>query len=228
MNRGAKILIIDDEKSIRRFLEISLDAQGYKLFLAKTGKDGLEMFNNNHPDVVILDLELPDIPGQTVLSNIRAQSAVPVIILTVSNTDKEKENLLDAGADDYLTKPFSMTELLARIRVALRHAVNLKESPVYSNGPLEINFNTRVVKVNTLLVELTPTEFNLLKVLVKYEGKIITQSQLLKEVWGPHAVQQAHYVRIYVSQLRRKLENNTGIKGLIGTEQGVGYRLTIF
>jgi two-component system, OmpR family, KDP operon response regulator KdpE len=228
MTSGAKILVIDDEKSIRRFLEISLQSQGYSLYLAKSGTEGLRICEDQHPDVVILDLGLPDMTGLDVLKKIRDKSSIPVIILTVNNTDKEKETLLDSGADDYLTKPFSMTELLARIRVALRHSVNLKENPIYSNGPLHIDFNTRVVTVNSVSVKLTPTEFDLLKVLVKYAGRIVTQGQLLNEVWGPHAVEQSHYVRIYVGQLRQKLEKDTNVEGLIITEQGVGYRLKLF
>jgi two-component system KDP operon response regulator KdpE len=228
MASGAKILVIDDEKSIRRFLEISLQSQGYALYLAKSATEGIRICDDQHPDIVILDLGLPDMTGLDVLKKIREKSNVPIIILTVNNTDKEKETLLDSGADDYLTKPFSMTELLARIRVALRHSVNLKENPIYSNGPLHIDFNTRSITVNSIQVKLTPTEFDLLKVLVKYAGRIVTQGQLLREIWGPHAVEQSHYVRIYVGQLRQKLEKDTKVEGLIVTEQGVGYRLKLF
>jgi two-component system KDP operon response regulator KdpE len=227
MTQGAKIVVIDDEKSIRRFLEVSLQAQGYTVYMAKTGTDGIQICEDRHPDVIILDLGLPDMPGLEVLKRILQQAAIPVIILTVNNTDKEKENLLDAGADDYLTKPFSMTELLARIRVALRHSVNLKENPVYTNGALQVDFNTRIVLVNNGPIKLTATEFDLLKVLIKYAGRIVTQNQLLKEVWGPHAVEQAHYVRIYIGQLRRKLEIDATVRQLIITEQGVGYRLKV-
>ncbi len=228
MSSGARILVIDDEKSIRRFLEISLESQGYIVFLAKTGSDGIHLFEGQHPDVVILDLGLPDLPGQEVLRQLRQKSDVPVIILTVNNTDKEKETLLDLGADDYLTKPFSMTELMARVRVALRHGAHLKDSSIYQNGPLTVDFQTRDVTINSISVKLTPTEFDLLKTLIKYAGRILTQTQLLREVWGPYAQQQSHYVRIYVGQLRRKLEKNTGITGLITTEQGIGYRLSVY
>lgn len=226
MNQHATILVIDDEKSIRRFLELSLEVREYTVLLAATGQEGVRLCFDHHPDVVILDLGLPDLPGLEVLTQIRAESSVPVIILTVQDSDQEKETLLDAGADDYLTKPFSMTELLARIRVALRHSVNLKETTVFKKGPLTIDFNTRAVSINRTLVKLTKTEFELLKTMVKYAGKIVTQNQLLKEVWGTYAYEHSHYLRIYVAQLRRKLEKE-GVKDLIITEQGVGYRLNI-
>jgi len=226
MNQHATILVIDDEKSIRRFLELSLETREYTVLLAATGQEGVRLCLDRHPDVVILDLGLPDLPGLEVLTRIRAESSVPIIILTVQDSDQEKESLLDAGADDYLTKPFSMTELLARIRVALRHSVNLKETTVFKKGPLTIDFNTRAVSINQTLVKLTKTEFELLKTMVKFAGKIVTQNQLLKDVWGTYAYEHSHYLRIYVAQLRRKLEKE-GVKDLIITEQGVGYRLNI-
>ena len=228
MSNGAKILVIDDEKSIRHFIEVTLQNEGLGVDLCKTGTEGIAQFADQHPDLIILDLGLPDMPGLEVLKKLRAMTDTPVIILTVNNTDDEKVALLDAGADDYLTKPFSTNELLARIRVALRHSINVKDSSNYVNGPLRVNFNTREVMVNSILIKLTPNEFNLLKVLVKFAGRIITQSQLLKEVWGTHAVDQAHYVTVYVSQLRRKLEKDTGVDNLITTEHGVGYRLNTF
>jgi len=227
MNQNTKILVIDDEKSIRRFLELSLEAQQYSVLLASTGQDGIQFCKDYHPDVVILDLGLPDLSGLAVLTQIRMISSVPVIILTVQNSDQEKETLLDAGADDYLTKPFSMTELLARIRVALRHSVNLKETTIYQNGALKIDFNTRTVTIDQAPIKLTKTEFDLLKILVKYAGKLVTQNQLLKEVWGTYAYEHSHYLRIYISQLRRKLEIQSNMQNLIITEQGVGYRLDV-
>ncbi len=227
MTTGAKILIVDDERSIRRFLEIGLESQGYAVLSAKTGKEGIKLAGDHHPDLVILDLGLPDMPGLEVLKKIREASRVPVIVLTVQSSDKDKESLLDSGADDYITKPFSMTELAARIRVALRHSINLQDSPVFTNGPLMIDFNKRAVMINGEPVKLTATEFDLLKALVRYAGKIVTQQQLLKEVWGPASVEQGHYLRIYIGQLRRKLEKEPGLKDLILTEQGVGYRLNL-
>jgi len=228
MKTGAKILVIDDEKAIRRFMDASLTAKGYDVLLAKTGQEGVKMAAENHPDVVVLDLNLPDKDGLSVLKEIREFSKVPVIILTVKNADADKEALLDSGADDYLTKPFSLTELLARIRVALRHALNLQEETTFKHGPLEIDFGKRQVCIDGQEVHLTATEFNLLKALVSHAGKIVTQSHLLSEIWGPHAVEQSHYLRIYVSQLRRKLEDKSrALQGFIITEPGVGYRINI-
>ncbi len=224
MSSGAKILVIDDEKSIRKLLDISLTSEGYNVSLAKTGKEGLLQLSNIHPDVVILDLGLPDLAGIEVLKNVKERGSTPVIVLTVRNSDTEKISLLDAGADDYLTKPFSVGELSARIRVALRHSLNLKEEPIYKMGPLKIDFNDRTVGINDEELKLTNTEFNLLKVLVQHVGKIVTQKQLLSEVWGPHAVGQSHYLRIYFGQLRKKLEKYL-LSDLIVTEPGVGYRL---
>ena len=153
---------------------------------------------------------------------------MPVIVLTVKNADADKELLLDSGADDYLVKPFSLTELLARIRVALRHSVNLQDDTTFKHGPLEIDFGKRKVWIAEEEVHLTATEFDLLKALVSHAGKIVTQSHLLSEVWGPHAIEQSHYLRIYVSQLRRKLEDkDPGLRGFIITDPGVGYRIQI-
>ncbi|HNW44420.1 MAG TPA: response regulator [Elusimicrobiales bacterium] len=228
MKTGARILVIDDEKCIRRFMDASLTAKGYTVLAARTGAEGVKTAAEEHPDVVLLDLNLPDKDGLAVLKEIRAVSAVPVIILTVKSADADKELLLDSGADDYLTKPFSLTELLARIRVALRHAVNLREDVAFRHGPLEIDFSTRKVLVSGEEIHLTATQFNLLKALVSHAGKVVTQPQLLAEVWGPHAVEQSHYLRIYVGQLRRKLEaGSQELQGFIITDPGVGYRIKI-
>ncbi len=228
MKTGAKILVIDDEKSIRRFMDASLTAKGYEVLLAKTGQEGIKTAADNHPDVVILDLNLPDKDGLSVLRKIRESSRVPVIILSVKSADADKELLLDSGADDYLVKPFSLPELLARIRVALRHAINLREDITFKHGPLEIDFGKRAVSIDGKEVHLTATEFDLLKALVSHAGKIVTQQHLLTEVWGPHAVDQSHYLRIYISQLRRKLEDRSvDLRGFIVTDAGVGYRIQI-
>jgi two-component system KDP operon response regulator KdpE len=194
--------------------------------LAKTGKDGLLALNSFRPDVVILDLGLPDLPGAEVLNKIRERSSVPVIILTVKDSDNDKVQLLSSGADDYLTKPFSLPELLARIRVALRHSVNLKIEPIFHGGPLQIDFNTRSVLINGNQLKLTATEFDLLKILVQHAGKIVTQKQILSEVWGPGSSNQSHYLRIFFGHLRKKLEK-FALSHLIITEPGVGYRLAI-
>jgi two-component system KDP operon response regulator KdpE len=228
MKTGAKILVVDDEKSIRRFMDASLSAKGYCVLVAKSGREGAKAAAEEHPDVVLLDLNLPDKDGLAVLKEIRAFSAVPVIILTVKSADAEKEQLLDAGADDYLVKPFSLTELLARIRVALRHSINMQEDTVFRHGALEVDFGRRKVLVGGAEAHLTATEFNLLKALVSHAGRIVTRAQLLSEVWGPHAVEQSHYLRIYVGQLRRKLqEKSAGTGSFIVNEPGVGYRINI-
>ncbi|MFA6433930.1 MAG: response regulator transcription factor [Elusimicrobiales bacterium] len=228
MKPGARILVIDDEKSIRRFMDASLTAKGYAVLQAKTGQEGAKAAAEGHPDVVILDLNLPDLDGVAVLKKIREFSRVPVIVLTVKRAEADKELLLDSGADDYLVKPFSLTELLARIRVALRHSVNLQDDIAFRHGPLEIDFGKRQVSVEGREIHLTATEFNLLKALVSHAGKIVTQSHLLAEIWGPHAVEQAHYLRIYVGQLRRKLQDsNPGLRGFIITDPGVGYRINL-
>lgn len=227
MQTGAKILVVDDERAIRRFLEVSLESAGYKVITAKDGREGVKLAGDSRPDLVILDLGLPDISGLETLKAIREFSTVPVIALTVSSSDRDKEKLLDSGADDYITKPFSAVELQARIRVALRHGSNLKDALEFTNGPLKVDFNSRSVTVDGLPVKLTATEFDLLKILVKHRGKIVTRTQILNEVWGPAAAERSHYLRIYISQLRRKLEIKPLLRGMIVTEQGVGYRLQL-
>jgi len=223
---GAKILVIDDERSIRKLLDLSLTAEGYNVEAAKTAKEGLAQLSNFRPDIVILDLGLPDMPGSEVMKKIRERTATPVIVLTVKDSDTDKVSLLDSGADDYLTKPFNVAELAARIRVALRHSLNLKEEPVYVRGPLKIDFNLRSVEVKGEALKLTNTEFDLLKMLVRNVGKIVTQKQLLMEIWGPESTEQSHYLRIYFSQLRKKLEKYK-LSNIVITEPGVGYRLDV-
>ena len=226
MNSGAKILVIDDERSIRRLLEVSLSSEGYSIYLAKSGKDGLTQFDSVRPDIVILDLGLPDIDGAEVLSKIRERSSTPVIILTVKGSDADKVQLLDAGADDFITKPFSIKELAVRIRVALRHTLNLKKEPVFESGALKIDLSTRNVWGKGELIKLTATEYDLLKILAQNEGKIVTQKHLLREVWGKTAEGQSHYLRIYFAQLRKKLDKYS-LSNIIITEPGVGYRLNL-
>lgn len=226
MSNGARILVIDDEKSIRKLLEIKLTSEGYNLCLAKTAKEGFLQLNNFRPDVIILDLGLPDMSGLEVMQKIRQRTGTAVIVLTVKDTDADKIALLDAGADDYLTKPFSIDELIARIRVALRHSVNLKEEPIYVSGNFKIDFSTRLVEIGGKPLKLTNTEFDLLKILVQNAGKIVTQKQLLQEIWGPEFANQSHYLRIFFSQLRKKLDAYS-LAGMIITEPGVGYRLKV-
>lgn len=220
-----KILIIDDEQPIRRFLDTSLSSQGFEVYKAKNGKEGLQMAIDHRVDLIVLDLNLPDLQGIDVLKKLRSYSAVPVIVLTAKSDDAEKVLLLDEGADDYLTKPFSVPELLARIRVALRHATPPSAEKPFTYQELKIDFKTHQVFINQQVVKLTGTEFALLKMLAIHAGKMITQKQLLQEIWGPTSTEQTHYLRIYIGQLRKKIEITPTLKGLIITEPGVGYRL---
>jgi two-component system KDP operon response regulator KdpE len=221
------ILIIDDEAQIRRFLRVSLEAAGYRIVEAATGQDGVVQAAMSRPDVVILDLGLPDISGNEVLAKIREWSAVPVIVLSVQDGEQEKIAALDAGADDYVTKPFGMGELLARLRVATRHAQPLPEAPDFRNGHLYVDFVHRNVTANDQPVKLTATEYNLLLLFIKHAGKVLTHRQILKEIWGPHTIEQTQYLRVYMAQLRKKLELDPGQPQMFLTESGVGYRMVL-
>jgi two-component system KDP operon response regulator KdpE len=221
------ILIIDDEAQIRRFLRVSLEAAGYRVVEAATGQDGIVQAAMSHPSVVILDLGLPDISGNEVLVKIREWSTVPVIVLSVQDGEQEKILALDAGADDYVTKPFSMGELMARLRVVFRHAQPVQESQAFRNGHLDVDLVHRLVKINDQPVKLTATEYNLLMLFIKHAGKVLTHRQILKEVWGPHTVEQTQYLRVYMAQLRKKLEIDPNQPQLFLTESGVGYRMAL-
>ncbi len=221
------ILIIDDEAQIRRFLRVSLEASDYRVVEAATGHDGIVQAALSHPNVVILDLGLPDMSGNEVLMKIREWSSVPVLVLSVQDGEQEKIAALDAGADDYVTKPFSMGELLARLRVATRHAQPLADTPEFRNGHLFVDFVHREVAVNAQPVKLTAMEYNLLLLFIKHAGKVLTHRQILKEVWGPHTVEQTQYLRVYMAQLRKKLEVDPTQPQLFLTESGVGYRMVL-
>ncbi len=225
MSDGPVVLVVDDEASIRRFLHVSLEASGYGVHTAATGADGLTQAALLRPDVIVLDLGLPDMDGLAVLRRLREWTQTPVIILTVRNADTDKIALLDAGADDYLTKPFSLGELLARLRLALRHATPTSESPVFCTGALKIDMARRLVTLNDRPVSLTVTEYALLRLLAQHAGKVLTHHQLLREVWGPEYEAETHYLRVYIAQLRRKLEADPANPTLLLTEAGVGYRL---
>lgn len=226
MKQGALILVIDDEIQIRRFLKVSLEAHGYVVKDAKNGEEGIRTAKAARPDLIILDLGLSDITGLEVLKKIREWSPTPVIILTVCDEEQDKVDLLEAGSDDYLTKPFSMNELLARIRVALRHSANLTNTePIFKSDNLQINYEKRLVTVDGKEIKLTPTEYSLLTVLAKNAGKIVTQGQLMKELWGENFIADTQYLRIYILQLRRKIERKPSYPKLLITEPGVGYKL---
>ncbi len=223
-----QVVIIEDEPQIRRFLRASLTSNGFRLIEAETGQDGLREVATRQPDLVILDLGLPDVDGVEVLRRIREWSGVPTIILSARGQEHDKIAALDAGADDYVSKPFAMGELLARIRVALRHAARVGsegDESVYVVGDLRVDLARHQVAVGGKDVHLTPIEFRLLATLAKHAGKVLTQKQLLTEVWGPSQVDQAHYLRVYAAQLRRKLEADPAQPRYLLTEPGVGYRL---
>jgi two-component system, OmpR family, KDP operon response regulator KdpE len=219
------VLVIDDEVQIRRLLRVCLEANGYRVVEAATGQEGIVQAAQHPPDVVLLDLGLPDMEGVAVLKRLREWSRLPVVVLSVRDREEDKIAALDQGADDYVTKPFATGELLARLRVAQRHALSVAQSSVFRSGDLEVDLAARVVKLGGQEVKLTATEYSLLRLLVQHAGKVLTQRQILKEVWGPNAVEQTHYLRVYMAHLREKLERDTSKPRLFVTEPGVGYRL---
>ncbi len=225
MSEGARVLVIDDEPQIRRFLRASLGGHAYQVTEAHSGQEGLDLITSVKPDLVILDLGLPDLDGLQVIRRVREWSNVPIIVLSVREREQDKITALDAGADDYLTKPFGVGELLARLRVALRNVLPGEEEPVFQTGDLTVDLARRKVLVGSNEIKLTPTEYAILKFLVAHAGKVVTHQQLLREVWGPAYLDQPHYVRVYVGQLRQKLEENPARPRYILTEPGVGYRL---
>lgn len=221
----ARVLVIDDEPQIRRFLDISLRAQGYAVALAATGQEGLDALALNGADVVVLDLGLPDRDGQSVLVAMRQWSQVPVIVLTVRSSQVEKVAVLDAGANDYVTKPFDIQELMARIRALIRsHALSDEATPVFDDGTLRIDLARREVRLGGEGVVLSRKEYALLALLVRHAGRVVTQPQLLRELWGPTHQEDTHYLRILVGKLRQKLGDNAAAPRWIATEPGVGLR----
>jgi len=222
---GLQILIIDDEIQIRRFLRISLEANGYRVHEAIDGQEGIAKTAQVRPDLVILDMGLPDMDGLDVLQRLREWTQTPVLVLSVRDSDRDKVAMLDAGADDYLTKPFSMDELLARLRTALRHAQPQAQESTFTSGRLQVDLARRLVTVDGEVVKLTPTEYALLRLMIQHAGKVLTHQQILRAVWGTEYVHETHYLRVYFAQLRQKIEANPALPELILTESGVGYRL---
>lgn len=220
-------LVIDDEPQIRRLLRVTLEANGYRVFDAATGQDGIAQAAQRRPDVVLLDLGLPDLDGVEVLKRLREWSRVPVLILSVRDREDDKVAALDAGADDYVTKPFATGELLARVRAALRHLQPQRADAVFLSGDLEVDLAARSVRKRGHEVKLTPTEYSLLRLFVTHAGKVLTHRQLLTEVWGPKAVEQTHYLRVHIAHLREKLEDVPGQHDFIRTEPGIGYRFVL-
>ena len=221
------VLVVEDEAPIRRFLKTALEAQGFKMLEAPTGGQAMAMAASHNPDVILLDLGLPDIDGLEVIRRIREWSHTPIIVISARGKDTEKVEGLDAGADDYLAKPFSVEELSARMRVAIRHLTRArgKDEPVFQTGELRVDLARRMVWVGGGEVHLTPIEFKLLAVLVRHSGKVVTQRQILQEVWGSGSNEQAHYLRNYIHHLRHKLEADPARPVYLSTEPGVGYRL---
>lgn len=218
------ILIVDDETQIRRLLEITLSASGYKTIEASTGKEGLLMAASHQPSLIILDLGLPDIDGIDVLKNLREWFYKPIIILSVRNSEEDIVHALDKGANDYLTKPFRTGELLARIRASLRQGQTANDTPIFQIGDLSVDVANHIAKKKDELLDLTPTEFSLLSLFVKNQGCVLTHQYILKEVWGYGYVEQTQYLRVFVAQLRKKIEDNPTKPTLLVTESGIGYR----
>jgi len=222
------VVLIEDEPQIRRFLRATLTGQGYRLFEATTGADGLVEVGSRQPDVVIVDLGLPDIDGIDVIRRLREWTDVPIIVLSARGQERDKVTALDVGADDYVSKPFGAGELLARIRVALRHTAGAShdgDDAAFQVGELRLDLLRRQVFVGDREVRLTPIEYKLLATLVRHAGKVVTHAQLLRDVWGPTHTDQAHYVRVYLAHLRHKLEAEPARPRYLLTEPGVGYRL---
>jgi len=225
---GQGVVLIEDEPQIRRFLRAALVGQGYRLFEAATGEAGLVEAATRQPDIIILDLGLPDVDGLEVIRRLREWTSIPIIILSARGQERDKIAALDAGADDYVSKPFGVGELLARMRVALRHAAHGPNDPgesTFAIGDLQVDLVRRQVLVAGTPIHLTPIEYRLLTTMIRHAGKILTHQHLLREVWGPNQTDQAQYLRVFIAQLRRKLEQNPAQPRYVLTEPGVGYRL---
>ncbi|HSY53149.1 MAG TPA: response regulator [Opitutaceae bacterium] len=220
-----RLLVVDDEVQIRRILRLALETEGYEVHEAETGQLGLSEAVGVHPDGIVLDLGLPDMDGREVLRRLREWTQVPVLVLTVRDGEDDKIAALDAGADDYLTKPFSARELLARMRAVLRRTQAATEEPIARFGDVEIDFAARIVRRAGAEVKLTGKEYDLLSYLAQHRGRIITHQQILRELWGANAEDSTHYLRVYMTHLRQKLEADPRSPKLLKTESGVGYRL---
>jgi len=225
--RGAKSLVVDDEPAIIRAVETNLRRHDLQVVTAGTVADALERYDATHPDLVLLDLGLPGADGKDVIRAIRGRAATPIIVLSAREADHDKVEALDLGADDYLTKPFSVDELLARVRVALRHSAKPVRGaePVFRTGALEVDLERRQVRVDGSAVHLTPTEYELLRVFIEHPNKLLTDRMLLQRVWGADYGSEAHYLHVYVARLRKKLEPDPALGRHLITEPGVGYRL---
>lgn len=228
MTSGARILVVDDEAPIRRSLKVNLETRGYMVDTAETGEKAMVALENRRPDLLILDLLMPGMGGIDVVRKLRAVSTIPIIVLSAIGEEAQKVQALELGADDYMTKPFGMEELFARIRSLLRRAAGATSAaPVFTAGNLSVNFDRREVSLDGQPVKLTPTEYDLLKYMIEHAGKVLTHRKLLQEVWGQAYVDQAQYLRVFVGQLRKKIEKHPGRPRFILTDPGVGYRFCI-
>lgn len=219
------IIIIDDEVQIRKILSITLESSGYKIVEAETGKDGIIKVATFHPQLVVLDIGLPDMDGFSVIKELRSWSNVPIIILSVRNSEEDIVKALDFGADDYLTKPFNTSVLIARIRATIRRSIEIQGESIFINGDLKIDFTARLVYKNENEIKLTNTEYLLIALFFKNIGKVLTHNFILREVWGPSAIENSQYLRVFIGQLRKKIEDNAAYPKYIVTESGVGYRM---
>lgn len=221
----ARILVVDDETAIQRFLKTILTGEGFRVHQAENGQQAIIAAASFRPDLILLDLGLPDLDGVEVIKQVREWSKIPIIVLSVRDREDDKIEALDAGADDYLTKPFASGEFMARIRVALRHALQEVPEPVYRLGELEVDLSLRRVLLAGREVQLTPTEYDLLRLLVTHSGKVLTHRHILREIWGSTYLEQPHILRVNISNLRHKIEQDPSRPRFIITEAGVGYRL---
>ncbi len=225
---GPCVLVIEDEPQIRRFLRATLTARGFRMLEAATGEEGLHLAASHQPELILLDLGLPDLDGLVVTARLREWTKTPIVVLSARGQEKDKIAALDAGADDYVTKPFGIGELSARLRVALRHAARAAspgDEPAFAVGELKVDLARRQVFLAGQEVHLTPIQYRILALLVRYAGRVVTQRQLLEEIWGPEFVGETHYLRVFMRQLRNKLEAVPGRPRYLRTEPGVGYRL---
>jgi two-component system KDP operon response regulator KdpE len=225
--KGARVLVVEDEPGILRALSTNLRGNGFQVETAETGAAAMQAYRHHKPDLILLDLGLPDMDGTEVIRALRLESSVPILVLSVRGGERDKVAALDLGADDYLTKPFSVVELLARVRVSLRHAAGLASGaePVFRTGELEADLERRRVRVAGDEIHLTPTEFDLLKAFVAHPDRVLTDRMLLQAVWGPEYGDEAHYLHVYVARLRKKIEPDPQRPRYLLTEPGVGYRL---
>ena len=223
MSYRTKILVIDDEPQIRKLLKLTLEANNFEVITTDTGKSGVQLTASLNPELILLDLNLPDVDGLSVLKQIREWSTVQIIILSVRSSENDKVHLLDSGADDYITKPFHSGELLARIRVALKHKEIVKDSPVITTGDLEINFASRTIKKSGKLINFTSTEYTILKLLISNKDKALTHKQILESIWGNPFSEETQYLRVFIGQIRKKIEDDVSTPKYLKTISGVGY-----